>query len=213
MRTISRPLAALSTRNAMGAVASWRSRSSSPRLTRMWAALGESWRPAPGASSCSACSSTTTRKPFCASASAAVSPPIPAPATITVRGDVRTRPPAESSDDGVVQFAFRRPRRVRRQRGVVAIERRAIRADMLDVVAHIAIDVRMIEWRHGADAHKFLGADLDDRNAEVIVKMRNDRVGHAGIRFAGRHHSGGDYGFLAASRPLIVKKSRKSRAL
>src|ERR1700722_15976561 len=185
MRTISRPLAALSTRNAMGAVASWRSRSSSPRSIRMRAALGESWMPAPVSSSRSACSSTTTRKPFWASANAAVSPPIPAPATITVRGDVRTRPPAEMSGDGVVQFALRRPRRVRCQRGVVAIERRAIRADMLDVVAHIAIDVGMIEWRYGADAHKFLGAGRDDRDAEVVEKMRNDRVGHAGIRLPG----------------------------
>jgi len=45
--------------------------------------------------------------------------------------------------------------------------------------------MRMIERRHGADAHEFLGADIDHSDAQVIVKMRNDRVRHACFRFAG----------------------------
>ena len=49
---------------------------------------------------------------------------------------------------------------------------------MLDVVAHVAVYMWVVERWHGADAHEFLGADLDDRYADVIVEMRNDRVGH-----------------------------------
>jgi hypothetical protein len=78
---------------------------------------------------------------------------------------------------------------------------------MLDVVAHVAIDMRVIERRQGPDAHKFPSADLDDRNAEVIVEVRDDGVCHtAGIRLIAPHHSGGSYGFLAAFHPAIVKK-------
>ena len=88
-------------------------------------------------------------------------------------------PSRETSDSGVVQGAFRRPRGVRRQRRVVATERRAIRADVLGILAHVAIDVRVIERRHGADAHELLGADIDDRNAEVVMEVRNDCIGHA----------------------------------
>jgi hypothetical protein len=36
----------------------------------------------------------------------------------------------------------------------------------------------MIEWRHGADAHEFLGADLYIGDAKIIVEMRNDGFGH-----------------------------------
>ena len=54
----------------------------------MRAAFGESWMPAPVSWSRSACSKTTTRKPLRASASETVSPPMPAPATMTVREDV-----------------------------------------------------------------------------------------------------------------------------
>jgi hypothetical protein len=56
----------------------------------------------------------------------------------------------------------------------VAVERRAIGADVFGVIAHVAIDMRMIERRHGADAHEFLGADLDDRDAEIVMEVRND---------------------------------------
>jgi hypothetical protein len=82
------------------------------------------------------------------------------------------------SDDDVVQFAFRWARLVRRQRGVVAIERRAIGAHILNVLAHVAEDMRMVLWRQRTYAHEFLGTDLDDRNARLVVEMRNDIVCH-----------------------------------
>ena len=81
-----------------------------------------------------------------------------------------------------MELAFRRPRFVRRQRGVVSKERRAIGAHILYRVAHVAIDMRMVLWWQRADTHEFLGADLDDRNAEVVMEMRNDFVCHAAIR-------------------------------
>jgi len=39
--------------------------------------------------------------------------------------------------------------------------------------------MRMIEWRHGADAHEFLSADLYFGNADIVMEMRNDILGHA----------------------------------
>ncbi len=82
-------------------------------------------------------------------------------------------------DLSFIQRTFRRPRLIGRKRRIVAIERRAIRANVFGIVAHVAIDMRMVEWRLGADAHKFLGADLDDRDAGIVVEMRNYRVRHA----------------------------------
>ena len=69
------------------------------------------------------------------------------------------------SDDDVVKFAFRWACLVRRQRRVVAIERRAIGAHILNVLAHVTEDMRMVLWRQRTHAHEFLGADLDDLNA------------------------------------------------
>jgi len=36
----------------------------------------------------------------------------------------------------------------------------------------------MILWRQRAHAHEFFGTDLDDLNAQVVMEMRNDFVGH-----------------------------------
>jgi hypothetical protein len=36
----------------------------------------------------------------------------------------------------------------------------------------------MIERRQGANAHEFPGADLDDRNAQIVMKMRDYRIRH-----------------------------------
>src|SRR5271156_2255315 len=144
----------------------------------MRVALGESWMPAPVSSSRSACSRTRTRKPLRASASETVSPPIPAPATITIREGVTG---IGIRLDGVAfQGAFRRPRLARRERWIVTIKRRAIRADIFGVIAHIAVHVRVIERRYGALAHEFPGADLDDRNADIVMEMWNDIIRHAG---------------------------------
>jgi hypothetical protein len=81
-----------------------------------------------------------------------------------------------------VKFAFRRVRLVRRQRGVVAIERGAIRAHILDVLAHVAEDMRMVLRRERTHAHEFLDADLNDLNAWVVMEMRNYFVGHLSER-------------------------------
>jgi hypothetical protein len=67
---------------------------------------------------------------------------------------------------------------VGRQRGVVAIERRAIRAHILNVLAHVAENMRMVLWWHRADTHEFLGADHDDWNAGLVMEVRNDFVSH-----------------------------------
>src|SRR5215208_8269107 len=149
------------------------SRGSSPSSTRMRLALGESCRPAPASSSFSAFSSTTTRKPFLASASDAVSPPMPAPATKTVRETATDR-----SGGLVLQHAFRRPGFARAEVGGESIQRRAVGADDLVVVAEVEEHVRMVERRVGADAHELLRADLNDRNAGVVMEMRNHMIGH-----------------------------------
>ena len=71
---------------------------------------------------------------------------------------------------------------------VVAVQGRAIFADDLVVVAHVAEYVRMVERRPRADAHEFLRADLDHRDAGFVVEMRYGMVGHrtlASLEFVG----------------------------
>ena len=64
------------------------------------------------------------------------------------------------------------------KRGIVTIERGAIGADGLGLVAHVDEDVRMIERRRSPHAHELLGTDFDDRNARVVVEVRNSTLGH-----------------------------------
>src|SRR5579883_1647656 len=177
MRTISRPLAAR-TRRPSGTMAQARSRPPRPRSIRMRLAFGESWIPAPGSSSRAACSRTVTRKPRRASANAAVSPAMPAPATMTVRDGVRTSSPRGGSNGGVGQRALGRPRRARRESRIVAVKGGTVGADIFGIVAHVAEDMRMIEGRLGADAHEFLGADFDHRNAGFVMEVRDNRFRH-----------------------------------
>src|SRR5689334_8568532 len=113
-----------------------------PRPTRILLALGESCSPAPTSSSRGAFSRMMTRKPFAASASDAVSPPIPAPATTTVRA-VAT----DGSGDFIPQHAFGRARSTGREIGREAIQRRAVGADDLVVVTEIEEHMRMVERR------------------------------------------------------------------
>src|ERR1700748_3756418 len=96
--------------------------------------------PAPASSSRSASSSTTTRNPCRASASDAVNPPIPAPATMMVRETATGR-----SGDLVFQHAFGRTGFAGGEVGRVAIKRRAIGAADLVVVAEIEEHMRMVE--------------------------------------------------------------------
>lgn len=66
--------------------------------------------------------------------------------------------------------------------GVVAIQRRAVGADFFVVVAHVDIDVRMIEGHRRTRAHEFLDADLDDRVAAIVLKVGNTVPGHVMLR-------------------------------
>src|SRR6476619_721002 len=159
---------------ASGVTARGASRGRRPRSTRLRLALGESCRPAPASSSRSAFSRMMTRKPRAAIESAAVSPPIPAPATMMVRATATDR-----SGGLVLQDAFRRPGFASSKVGGKTVERRAIRADDLVVVAEIEKHVRMVERRIGAHAHELLRADLDYRDAGVVVEMRDDMVRHS----------------------------------
>src|SRR5690242_17740709 len=158
--------------------------------------------PAPVSASASALSMSATRKPRAASARAAVSPPRPAPATTIVRAD--TRSTLFDSGFGRLEGAFGRPGLPRTELWVVAVEGRAIRADDLVVAAHVEIDMRMVERRQGADAHELARADLDHRNAGIIVEMGNDRLGHGigsvnGTRVGLADHSGAGERFLESA--------------
>ena len=73
--------------------------------------------------------------------------------------------------------------------GVEPVERRAIGADIFRVVAHVAEYVRVVERGQGADAHEFLGADLDCRNPKIVMEMRNYIVCHALSLLAVNEHT------------------------
>src|SRR3954454_431627 len=158
---------------ASGVTARALNRSFSPSSTRIRLALGDSCSPAPASSSRAALSRTTTRNPLAASASAAVSPPIPAPATTMVRVAA-----TDGSGGFVLHHAFGRAGFAGAEVGGVAVQRRAIGTDDLVVVAEVEEHMRVIERRVGADAHELLRADLDDRDAGIVVKVRNDVIGH-----------------------------------
>src|ERR1700692_3510844 len=64
---------------------------------------------------------------------------------------------------------------------VEPIQRRAIGADDLVLVAHIEEYVRMVERRGLAHAHEFLGADLDPRHAGVVMEMGDDVFRHGEV--------------------------------
>ena len=68
------------------------------------------------------------------------------------------------------------------QRRIVAIERRAVGADLLVLVAHIDEDMRMIVGNRGAGAHEFLHADFDNAVSAVILEMGNIVTGHDDLR-------------------------------
>src|SRR3954468_4983946 len=173
MRASLPPLAVLIA-TASGTNTSARRRSPSPSAIRIPVAFGESWMPAPVSSSRSACSSNVTWNPARASISAALNPPIPAPAMMMLREDATG---AERSDR-FGQGAGLWPCGMGVERGIVPVQRRAIRADDLLVVAHVEKDVGMIMGRLCADAHELARTDGDHRDAGVIMEVRDDVVGH-----------------------------------
>src|ERR1700694_304897 len=173
MRMISPPLRALIRLRASGITARAASRGCKPNSISTRLALGESCRPAPTSSSRSAFSRTTTRKPRAASASEAVNPPMPAPAIKMVREA------ATGGSGGLVfHHAFGRTGFAGFEVGGKTIKGRAIGADDLVVVSEVEKNMGMIERRIGAYAHELLRSDLNDRNAGIVVKVRNDMVGH-----------------------------------
>src|SRR5690606_27158974 len=66
---------------------------------------------------------------------------------------------------------------------IVAIKRRAIRANHFGFITHVEKHMRMIERRVCTDAHEFLHADFDGSMAGVVLKVRNDVIGHNMLRF------------------------------
>jgi hypothetical protein len=112
----------------------------------------------------------------------------PSPTTSRLSSDLRraSRGLFLCSDGDMMEFALRGMRLVRRQRTVVAIECRAIRAHILEVLAHVAKDMGVVLWWQRTHTHEFLGADLNDRNAKVVMEMRNNFVGHVVVTLCRR---------------------------
>ena len=82
------------------------------------------------------------------------------------------------SGDLVDQDTFRRAGLAGLQIGGITIERRAVGADDLVVVAEIEKNMGMVERRIGADAHELLRTDLNNGNAGIVMEVRNDMVRH-----------------------------------
>ena len=61
---------------------------------------------------------------------------------------------------------------------IVVEQGRAIRADELGLIAHIEIDMGMVERRRRAHALEFLDADPDTVDALVVHEMRHQRLSH-----------------------------------
>jgi hypothetical protein len=149
------------------------SRDCNPSATSTRLALGDNWTPAPISSRRSAFSRTTTRNPRAASASEAVNPPIPAPATKMVRDAATAR-----SGCLVLYDAFGRAGLAGFEVSGETKKRRAVRTDDFVVVTEVQEDMRVIERRIGAHAHELVRADFDHRNACIVVEVRNNMVGH-----------------------------------
>jgi hypothetical protein len=98
------------------------------------------------------------------------------------------------------------PRRVGVERRIVPIQRRAVRADDLPIVAHIEEDMRMIVRGLGANAHELAGADLDDSDTRIVVEVRDDMFGHD---FAWNFSLEFAFAGAATYRPLVGFHSRR----
>src|SRR5690606_31368605 len=148
--------------------------SMTPRAASNRVALGESCSPAPASCSSGACSSAWTEKPLRANAIAAASPAMPAPATTIWRRrctSIALIPLSASGSARRIEAASRLGL-VCLQLWIVDIERRTIAADDLVAVAHVYVDVGMVQRRRGAHAFEFLDADFDLGMAGIVVEMR-----------------------------------------
>jgi len=63
--------------------------------------------------------------------------------------------------------------------------------------------MRMVLWRQRTYAHEILGTDLDDRNAGLVVEMRNDFVRHRG-------HEARKRTSVCAHSPIILARCSRS---
>src|SRR5690349_16769857 len=117
-----------------------------------------------------------TPNPRRANARAAVRPAIPAPAMTTRRDCITAAWPSRRAVDDVEAALRQRLGGLERCR--VAIERRAVGADLLCVRAHVEEYMRMIEGRVGAHAHEFFHADLDHGISSIVLEVGNGSAGH-----------------------------------
>jgi hypothetical protein len=65
--------------------------------------------------------------------------------------------------------------------------------------------MRMIERRFGAHTHELVRTDFDDRNAGIVVKVRNDVIGHGihlGSQWSGRNQQ--DRGNVEMPRTILA---------
>lgn len=72
---------------------------------------------------------------------------------------------------------------MRSETRIVTIERRAIGADDLVLIAHVEEHVGVVERRPCPHAHEFARTDLDDRDAGVVLEVRNDVLRHNAAPF------------------------------
>ena len=72
------------------------------------------------------------------------------------------------------------PRLIGGELRIVPEQGRAIFADDLGIVAHVAENMRVIERGPRPDAHELFRSDFDHRYAGLVVEMWYDVIGHAG---------------------------------
>ena len=64
---------------------------------------------------------------------------------------------------------------------IVAVERRAVGADHLTIVAHVEEDVGMIEGRTCSDAHELANANADRPMSGGVVEVGRSGIGHGKV--------------------------------
>src|SRR6476659_3723260 len=170
-------------RSASGLKATASTASRAPSSASARVALGPSWMPAPVSSAKTERSRSVALMPLRESAMAVVRPPTPPPTTSTracgrnvvMRGRSSLRCAGRG---GRHEHAGLRIALGGFKGWIVVVQRRAIRTDQIRPIAHIEINVRMVEGRRGAHALEFLDADLDAVDAFVVYEMRHQRLSH-----------------------------------
>ena len=211
MRTISCPLAALSTCTAVGATACGRRRSARPRSIRMSRGVGRELNAGAGFLEPLGLFQHDDAKPVVRKRKSGGQAADPGPGN-----DDSARGRQDTPSVGWIRRSHRAGR-------IPPVSRRRARAPGCADIASSNRDRHArprrpcrrytCGWSNGgigADAHEFLGADFDNRHAQVVVEMRNDCCRPCSFPFAGWHNS--------ACRPeipsdLIVKKAANAGPL